>query len=295
MDVGTVKGAPQTKTVWKSVEMYFNIEDSGLGRINGRGTLVGSDNQAIPFLLEGSVRWPYTKIVKVNMSQFVNSQKFVLKIDVTNMRMDGEHKQGTLRLSRTGPVDLSPFVINPTINSAANPVINPVINQVPSNPLANPPSNPPINTSSPALSSITPGGTGAPTNLSSGTSSSPAISNAPVRSSQQNTIASQSNSSQTSSSTSSTRRSRDSSSSGSNATSTNSAATGSNNVSYASVRDFVLSLFGPSGLKYAKALEEHEVDMEALRLMNESHLREMGLPMGPRLKILAQLGGAPPT
>jgi hypothetical protein len=54
-----------------------------------------------------------------------------------------------------------------------------------------------------------------------------------------------------------------------------------------------------AGLKYFTLLDGNEVDMEALSLMSESHLKEMGMPMGPRLKLVealrAQNGGTTPT
>jgi hypothetical protein len=36
-------------------------------------------------------------------------------------------------------------------------------------------------------------------------------------------------------------------------------------------------------------LVKNEVDWEALRLMKEVHLKELGFPMGPRLKIINSL------
>ncbi len=52
------------------------------------------------------------------------------------------------------------------------------------------------------------------------------------------------------------------------------------------------ALFPPSSAndnranKYAQLLIENEVDMDALRLMTETHMKEMGIPMGPMLRIL---------
>ena len=46
--------------------------------------------------------------------------------------------------------------------------------------------------------------------------------------------------------------------------------------------------------KYRTVLAEQEVDMEALALMDEGDLKELGLPKGPRKKLLhavENLGG----
>jgi hypothetical protein len=42
-------------------------------------------------------------------------------------------------------------------------------------------------------------------------------------------------------------------------------------------------------LQYLPAFEEQEVDMAALVQCTEEDLKELGLPMGPRKKILAML------
>ena len=41
--------------------------------------------------------------------------------------------------------------------------------------------------------------------------------------------------------------------------------------------------------KYAKAFAENEIDFEVLRHLGEGDLRELGLPMGPRKKLLAAI------
>src|SRR5205085_2689970 len=48
-----------------------------------------------------------------------------------------------------------------------------------------------------------------------------------------------------------------------------------------------LARFGLS--KYADIFAAHEVDLEALRHLSEHDLKELGLPLGPRRKILAAL------
>ena len=41
--------------------------------------------------------------------------------------------------------------------------------------------------------------------------------------------------------------------------------------------------------KYAKAFAENEIDFEVLRHLGEDDLRELGLPLGPRKKLLAAI------
>src|SRR4051812_41025368 len=41
--------------------------------------------------------------------------------------------------------------------------------------------------------------------------------------------------------------------------------------------------------KYAETFAAHEVDFEALRHLSDGDLKELGLPLGPRRKILAAL------
>ena len=38
--------------------------------------------------------------------------------------------------------------------------------------------------------------------------------------------------------------------------------------------------------KYAEVFDKHEIDMVALRLMSENDLANVGIPMGPRVKIV---------
>jgi len=52
-----------------------------------------------------------------------------------------------------------------------------------------------------------------------------------------------------------------------------------------SLDSFLSRLFGAEGSRYAQLLADNEIDFEALRLMSEAHLKELGLPMGPRVKI----------
>jgi len=47
--------------------------------------------------------------------------------------------------------------------------------------------------------------------------------------------------------------------------------------------------------KYAEVFEENEIDLEAARLLDSEDLKEMGLPIGPRKKILAALPNAAVT
>ena len=39
--------------------------------------------------------------------------------------------------------------------------------------------------------------------------------------------------------------------------------------------------------EYADRFETHAIDAEAFRILAEHHLRDMGIPLGPRLKLLA--------
>lgn len=62
------------------------------------------------------------------------------------------------------------------------------------------------------------------------------------------------------------------------------------NVSLAIEQPTVASLLQSLGLgKYSITFEAEEVDMTALRNMNDDDLKELGLPMGPRKKILLAL------
>jgi hypothetical protein len=55
----------------------------------------------------------------------------------------------------------------------------------------------------------------------------------------------------------------------------------------------VAALLQSLGLgKYSIILQAEEVDMTALRHMSESDLKELGMPMGPRKKILLALGSS---
>ena len=42
--------------------------------------------------------------------------------------------------------------------------------------------------------------------------------------------------------------------------------------------------------RYASVLAENEVDFEVLRLLSEPDLQELGLPLGPRKKLLKASG-----
>jgi hypothetical protein len=59
----------------------------------------------------------------------------------------------------------------------------------------------------------------------------------------------------------------------------------------------VAQLLGSIGLtQYVPLLEQQQVDMAALELMEERHLRELGLPIGAVVKIRAALAArAPPA
>ena len=62
--------------------------------------------------------------------------------------------------------------------------------------------------------------------------------------------------------------------------------------------DSVTRVLASVGLaKYASVLAGHEIDFEALRLLTDDDLKELGLPLGPRRKLLAALQdlGAEPT
>lgn len=64
----------------------------------------------------------------------------------------------------------------------------------------------------------------------------------------------------------------------------------SSSIPITPLRQYLYSLFGSvMGLKYSQLLESQEVDLEALTLMNETHLKELGIPLGPRIKLLAAL------
>jgi SAM domain (Sterile alpha motif) len=41
--------------------------------------------------------------------------------------------------------------------------------------------------------------------------------------------------------------------------------------------------------KYAETFTAHEVDFDALRYLREDDLKELGLPLGPRRKLLAAI------
>jgi class 3 adenylate cyclase/tetratricopeptide (TPR) repeat protein len=45
--------------------------------------------------------------------------------------------------------------------------------------------------------------------------------------------------------------------------------------------------------QYAELFETHEIDAEALLALREEHLRELGIPLGPRVKLIAALQRAP--
>src|SRR5689334_3633532 len=47
--------------------------------------------------------------------------------------------------------------------------------------------------------------------------------------------------------------------------------------------------------KYAAVLAANEVDFAALRYLTDADLRELGLPVGPRRKLLAAIGALPTT
>lgn len=56
------------------------------------------------------------------------------------------------------------------------------------------------------------------------------------------------------------------------------------------LESFLRGVLGPTeGARYHKLLTENEVDWEALPLMTEQHLKELGIPLGPRVKILRAL------
>ena len=55
------------------------------------------------------------------------------------------------------------------------------------------------------------------------------------------------------------------------------------------MRDVATWLQGLGLGKYAKAFEDNEVDFEALPHLTEKHARQMGLPIGPRAKLLAAI------
>ena len=51
----------------------------------------------------------------------------------------------------------------------------------------------------------------------------------------------------------------------------------------------VLSRNADSHLLAEQMFIENEVDWEALKLMKDAHLKDVGVPMGPRVKILSAL------
>jgi hypothetical protein len=42
--------------------------------------------------------------------------------------------------------------------------------------------------------------------------------------------------------------------------------------------------------KFAPVFAEHEIDFDTLQLLTEDDVRELGLPLGPRRKLLTALG-----
>jgi hypothetical protein len=42
--------------------------------------------------------------------------------------------------------------------------------------------------------------------------------------------------------------------------------------------------------KFAPAFAQHEIDFDTLGLLTEDDVRELGLPLGPRRRLLAALG-----
>lgn len=58
------------------------------------------------------------------------------------------------------------------------------------------------------------------------------------------------------------------------------------------VNQSVEQLLSRLGLdEYVPVLQQQRIDMAALQLMQERHLRELGLPLGAVVKIAAALGG----
>ena len=55
------------------------------------------------------------------------------------------------------------------------------------------------------------------------------------------------------------------------------------------MRDVAAWLEGLGLAKYARAFEDHEIDFEALPHLTESMLKQIGLPIGPRAKVLAAI------
>ena len=43
--------------------------------------------------------------------------------------------------------------------------------------------------------------------------------------------------------------------------------------------------------KYVRVFTENEIDLDALRHLSEDDLKELGLPVGPRRKVLAAIAG----
>ena len=61
------------------------------------------------------------------------------------------------------------------------------------------------------------------------------------------------------------------------------------------MRDVATWLQGLGLGKYAKAFEDHEIDLEALPFLTEKMLEQLGLPIGPRAKLLAAIARLAPT
>ena len=61
------------------------------------------------------------------------------------------------------------------------------------------------------------------------------------------------------------------------------------------MRDVATWLQGLGLGKYAKAFEDHEIDLEALPFLTEKMLEQLGLPIGPRAKLLAAISRLAPA
>lgn len=159
------------------------------------------------------------------MTQYTNSEAFVLQIHSKQQRLEGQHKLGTIWLQKTAEPDISHLIsqqttTTPTTNHSFSNTLNSTTPSFLS------PSAPAFNPSASAYQSQP--------LFAPPTSVSPANANSSIP----------------------------------------------------TLSNFITGLFGPSGSKYLNIFTSAEIDMSTLMMMKDSHLKELGLALGPRIKIL---------
>eukprot|EP00823_Brevimastigomonas_motovehiculus_P001177 TRINITY_DN11700_c0_g1_i1.p1 TRINITY_DN11700_c0_g1~~TRINITY_DN11700_c0_g1_i1.p1 ORF type:complete len:383 (-),score=72.02 TRINITY_DN11700_c0_g1_i1:143-1291(-) len=332
---------------WDNCELYFHFDDNGNGKLNGKGMLVKKDSNPSPFLLEGTIRWPWVQFLKVEISSVSSIQKFFLKIDMSRLVMEGDHANGSLILTRKISIDTSHLHL---------PISVPMVSQ--SNAMRLPMQTSSFNTlTSPSAQLLFAqqsqqaqklGSSLQTQALSSTSSNSGTLNNANLNTLSSNatmlmdsfgsinsilmdsssSLASSNNlvlsttvsssplsysalsaattfpniipssfssssfsgvsmSSSSSPSTSVTSASSQESPSSQASTATTSSSTlAPPSKSFNSIKEFMHSLFpSDQAEKYTLLLEKNEVDMDVLKIMTETHLKEMGVSLGPRIKI----------